>query len=141
MTVADVLHKTRFTAHREFITNVEPLNGYAFSIGRARLLAGRMTTGGIKASSAGETIRPARSRALPIHTSVVTGEPRISSLHLWPLHQHIRGLFLVNRSITELDLSKSMSTVETTGVLILLKCIQPDRCAELVLGIREQQGP
>jgi len=39
--------------------------------GRARLLAGRMTTGGIEASSIGDAIRPAGTRALPGAVSLV----------------------------------------------------------------------
>ena len=49
-----------------------PINRHTFrhavlmNDGRARLLAGRTIPGGIDASSMGDTIRPARSRDLPI---------------------------------------------------------------------------
>ena len=47
------------------LSNMTPAHNLKEQHGRARLLAGRAVPGGIDASSTGDAIRPARSRALP----------------------------------------------------------------------------
>jgi hypothetical protein len=53
----------------------------------------------------------------------------------------IGALFLVRASVAQLDSNKAVAFVESSGSIVLLECVEPNRCRRSYYCQRQQGGP